>query len=477
MDCTFSTPPRPSISEAAIQLIQALLKKEPHTRLTIDQIIAHPWLNECEELSFDEIANATKLPSVPKNVKTSVHNQVIDQMVIKGVGNSKEHIEKVLESVRAIEEETYVDDKSTHNNGSNAEPALSGDKSRGVNHEHYIKATYQLLKDKSLREFHGLHQNNSVSTKVTGHLPKRLLPLRPRKHLIQQISKNTKPFQEEEVEDDNPITFTAPIATQLELPNDDGTGFTLPLQRKCSIVSEEGSCAAEGNGSDLSSLEGPIGDRLIHEEQKPSLPIVNIVVTDYSENDALQEDEEEALYSNMYENECDIDVGPKDWETTVGYTDTCVEANTKSDTVDHLNKGPVMATTQSTLHSVSSSPELLRNAEMEEMADNNYDVCVSGSQTSRGRPPTMILSNETKHDKKSDRLISHFGTNVSTNNSTNNSNSPSMRIIVQSKSCNNILFNDNGSPISETKSETKKSSNSVCMKKHKNDRTDCCIIC
>lgn len=451
-----------------------MLKREPHTRLTIDQIIAHPWLEESEELSFDEIASATKLPTVPKNVKTSVHNQVIDQMVIKGVGDSKEHIEKVLESVRALEEETYIDDKSAPANGSHSEPSFNSDKGRAINHEHYIKATYQLLKDKSLREFHGLHQNNSVSTKATGHLPKRLLPLRPRKHLIQQISKFTKPFQEEEAEDDNPITFTAPAAQQLEIPNDDGTGVTLPLQRKCSIVSEEGSCAAEGNGSDLSSFEGPIGDRFAHEEQKPSLPIVNIVVTDYSEADGSQEDDE-ALYSKTCEAE-DSEKGPKD-ETTSCAVEPSVEANLKSDVSDHLNKSPAMVTNHPTLHSVSSSPELLRSAEMSEMNDSNYEMCVSGAQSGRVRPATMILSNETKHDKQSDRLISHFGTNVSTN-STNNSNSPSMRIIVQSKSCNNILFNDNDneSSHSETKSQ-KKSSNSVCMKKHKTDRTDCCIIC
>ena len=385
-------------------------------------------------------------------------------MVIKGVGNSKEHIEKVLETVKAEEEQPYKSMSPTPPIGTDS--TVNGEKTTAVNHEHYIKATYQLLKDKSLREFHGLHQNNSsVNPNISGHLHKRLLPLRPRKHLIQQISRNTKPFQEEEAEDDGPICFTAP-PQQLEIPNDDGTGFVLPLQRKCSIVSEEGSCAAEGNGSDLSSFEGPIGDRSTHEEVRPSLPIVNIVVTDYSEADGSQPDGEEPLNSKESEIIIDSDMGPND--------DRIVELSINGKS-GQLTKTPIIATTQSTLHSVSSSPELLRNTDMEDVCDNDLDNCMS--QSSGVRHSTMILTNDTKHDKQTDHLISHFGTNVSTNNSSINSNSPSMRIIVQSKSCNNILFNENESSLSDNNKSEKKSSNSVCMKRHKNDRTDCCIIC
>ena len=443
-----------------------MLKKEPNHRLTIQEITSHNWLNEFEDLSFDEITNASKLPIVPKNVKHSVHNQVIDQMVTKGVGNSKEHIEKVLEAVKAEEEHPYKSVSPTPTVGTDS--TVNGEKS-AANHEHYIKATYQLLKDKSLREFHGLHQNNSsVNPNITGHLHKRLLPLRPRKHLIQQISRITKPFQEEEGEEDGPISFTAP-PQQLELPNDDGTGVTLPLQRKCSIVSEEGSCAAEGNGSDLSSFEGPIGDRAVLEEVRPSLPIVNIVVTDYSEANAEDDEEEEVLNSKESEIK-DSDMGPNNEKIRERKIDPSL-----SDTTEQLTKKPIIPTTQSTFHSVSSSPELLRNTDMEEVSDNDLENCMS--QSSRGRPSTMILSNETKHDKQSDHLISHFGTNVSTNISSINSNSPSMRIIVQSKSCNNILFNENESSLSDKNKSEKKSSNSVCMKRHKNDRTDCCIIC
>ncbi|CAG2111376.1 unnamed protein product, partial [Medioppia subpectinata] len=461
LDCTFSTPPRPSITESAIELIKALLKREPNNRLKIEEIITHLWLQECEDLSFEDITCSSKLPSVPKNVKHSVHNRVIDQMVTKGVGDSKEHIEKVLESVLSDEPHNNAGAKSSSPTPTvtpiNGDSAVNGERTQsGVNHEHYIKATYQLLKDKSMREFHGLHQSNSsVNPNISGHLPKRLLPLKPRKHLIQQISRNTQPFQEEEQEEDNPIMFTAPA--QLELPNDDGTGLVLPLQRKCSIVSEEGSCAAEG-GSELSSLEGPIGERWIYDELRPIHPIVNIVVTDYSESEDTLPEADETLHSNDYDMS-ESDLGPTDEPS--------------------LNPNPnttVMVTTGPTLHSASSSPELLRNAEMEEMSESDYENCMS--QSSRVRPTAMILSNETKHDKQSDHLISHFGTNVSTNNtSINNSSSPSMRIIVQSKSCNNILFNENESSNSVTNKSDIKSSDSVCMKRHKTDRTDCCIIC
>ena len=457
-----------------------MLKREPNTRLTIDGILLHPWLNDNEEFCVDDINNAAKLPNVPKNVKHSVHNRVIDQMVMKGVGKSREHIERVLDQVFGNHDQPNDTKSMSPTPPPNGESTVNRDRHQsGVNHEHYIKATYQLLKDKSMREFHGLHQNNSsVNPNISGHLPKRLLPLRPRKHLIQQISKNTKPFQEEEAEEDT-LSFTAP-PLQLELPNDDGTGLVLPLQRKCSIVSEEGSCAAERTGSDLSSFEGPIGDRSLHEEFKPILPIVNIVVTDCSEaehsDDSQQEEPTEELNSND-EEKSDSDLGPNNESNT---TDTSMDTTLTNDTNgEHLVlaiKTAKVTTNQSTLHSVSSSPELLRNTDLDDMCGNNsFDNCMS--QSSRVRPTAMILSNETKHDKQSDHLISHFGTNVSTKNSSVNSSSPSMRIIVQSKSCNNILFNENSDSNSDQKASELKSANSVCIKRHKTDRTDCCIIC
>ncbi|XP_054164751.1 uncharacterized protein LOC128962404 [Oppia nitens] len=449
LDCNFSTPVRPYISESAIELIKSLLKRDPDNRLTIEEIVTHPWLNDSDEFSFDDIKYLSKLPIVPKNVKNSVHNRVIDQMVTKGVGNSKEHIEKVLENV-LLEDQPNNSLKDKTNGGCDSVNTQSG-----VNHEHYIKATYQLLKDKSMREFHGLHQNNnSVNQNTSGHLTKRLLPLKPRKHLIQQISKNTKPFQEEESEDDNPISFSAGI-NQLDLPNDDGSGLVLPLQRKCSIVSEEGSCAAEG--SDLSSFEGPINDRISLNEHKPVLPTINIVVTDCSQADESQTDEDEVLNSELGQ------IGDINMESTV---------NTNFSNEPSIYN-PIVTTTVSTLHSVSSSPELLRNNDED---DNDFDVSHSG----RGPKGTaMILLNETKHDKQTDHLISHFGQNVSTNNSSiNNSSSPSMRIIVQSKSCNNILFNENDSFNSSINDKSDiKSVNSVSIKRHKTDRNDCCIIC
>ncbi|CAG2182972.1 unnamed protein product, partial [Oppiella nova] len=162
LDCTYSTPSRPSITESAIELIKSLLKRDPNNRLKIEEITTHPWLKECEDLSFDDITYSVKLPTVPKNVKHSVHNRVIDQMVDKGVGDSKEHIEKVLESVlsETAEHTTTKSVSPTPMNGDSI--GVNGSRPQSnVNHEHYIKATYQLLKDKSMREFHGLQQNNS----------------------------------------------------------------------------------------------------------------------------------------------------------------------------------------------------------------------------------------------------------------------------------------------------------------------------
>ena len=63
------------------------------------------------------------------------------------------------------------------------------------------------------------------------------------------------------------------------------------MNRKCSIVSEEGSCAAEGTGSDASGYEGPI--RIYQDDLEMNRPSVNIVVTDYSEINECDELEEE----------------------------------------------------------------------------------------------------------------------------------------------------------------------------------------
>jgi hypothetical protein len=314
-----------------------------------------------------------------------------------------------------------------------------------------------------MRELHGLNQNNSsVNQSLSGHLPKRLLPLKPRKHLIQQISRNTKPFQEEDVEEDNPISFSANARNvqQLELPTDDGNGFVLPLARKCSIVSEEGSCVAEGTGSDISSCDGPT---LTHDDQNITHSIVNIVVTDCS--DVCESCDTQN--SNESVNE---ELGP-----ISDTNESCIEPEIKTNKNGHIitNKKPSNIATHPTLHLVSSSPELLRSNEVEDLEESDYENYVS----SRNRPTTMILCNERKHDKDNDHIISHFGTNVSTNNSSINTNSPSMRIIVQSKSCSNISYNDNDSS-NDNKSCDLKNANSVtCIKRHKNDRIDCCIIC
>lgn len=460
LDCTFSTPPRPSISESAIELIKALLKREPDTRLTIQQIIAHPWLDDNEELCLGSADNTSKSQFVPKTVKKSVHDRVIDQMISQGIGTSREHIEKVLEK-EWTQESTGNTTKTMSPIPGSEDLPVNGERTQsGLNHDHYIKATYHLLKDKSMRELHGLNQNHSsVNHNVSGHLPKRLLPLKPRKYLIQQISR-PKPFQEEEDEDDNPISFSANAQNvqQLELPTDDGNGFVLPLARKCSIVSEEGSGVAEGTGSDISNYEGPI---LAREEHSTTHPIVNIVVTDCSEADECED------MQNSNES-VKADSGP------MSETNEHSNRTTNSKNGHLINKNTSNVTSNTTLHLVSSSPELLRSNEVEDIEDSDYENFVS--QSGRNRPATMILCKEKNHDKDGDRMISHFGTNVSSNNSSKNSNSPSMRIIVQSKSCNNILFNENDSSNNEKSCELTNAS-SVCMKRHKSDRTDCCIIC
>ncbi|RWS25908.1 protein kinase-like protein 6 [Leptotrombidium deliense] len=431
LDCTFSTPPRPSVSESSITLIKSLLKRDPNSRLTIHQILQHHWLrdangtnNEPTPIKSGELI--TETPKLSSNIstnqkhqKSSVHESIIDQMINLNVCKSKDEVERALFKTKRLSEKN--------------DNLVNGVKdSTSISHDNYLSATYHLLKDKCLRELRNISSHTNANANTIGHHHKRILPSRPRKQLLQQPSRLRPGFI---VEEDSEQQFDSNSSSpQLETPVEDDK-FFLPLARKCSIVSEEGSCAGTDHlGSDGGSEKLLEFDRY---ETGGSYPSVDIVVTD-----------------------CSID---EDRETDEPSSET------RDDSQDLVDcNGDVCRTLNSNLtsmHMISSSPEL-RDDEYVERETGRRDRSTSG----RG---SVIIANESREHNDFVEAFSHKGKQSSLP-------STSLRVIVQSKSCNNILLNDENKSTNMKSNECRNSDTSNCqklVKKGKRDKNDCCHIC
>ena len=189
------------------------------------------------------------------------------------------------------------------------------DRSKPIGQDAYITATYHLLKDKLFREHHGISVTHQVLANKTTH-HKKVLPNRPRKSIIKPptFGLSTLKATEEEQEELPATESTNNAGTNgvLNLPYEEDAAFTLPLARKCSIVSEEGSCAGtdgwEGsdsvlNHSNIQSLDNDGGEIQQQQQRQTTsnirvphkFPVVDIIITDYSEYEPREEEEEMIL--------------------------------------------------------------------------------------------------------------------------------------------------------------------------------------
>lgn len=430
LDCTFSTPPRPSISEEVIDLIKALLQRDPNTRLTIQQVLAHPWL-QSEDVEFsDDKSVSPKSNLLAKAGKTNLHDSIIEQMLSRGMG-TRDNIEK------ALKENTEKSNSEFEEIMTNVNGNLPDDNITHTSHKHYIKATYNLLRDKFIRE-HNVSSSNGKSTSPISH-HKRVLPPKPRKHLFQQQKARMEqplPEVEDEGKEKENNSDNIRSLNQVEIMHEEDNGVVLPLARKCSIVSEESSCAAD---SDLSCYDLPT--RICHDDSISNRAFVNIIVTDCSE---IEESD-----------------GPEEQDSSVTGTNEGPENEAKTSFSQ-----PFVKTQCSSLHLVSSSPELLCSSEDQDLDSNEFDN--NRESTSSHRPATMVLSSETCNESD--------GVNITgINNSSSSATATSMRIIVQSKSCN-ILFRDD-SRNSKKKFEKTKTNVRRQSKSSRSDRNDCCVLC
>lgn len=534
LDCSFSTPQRPNVNENAVDLIRSLLRKDPRSRLTIRQILEHPWLREEQPLSSPNAATADqhsspvasqneikesdleeepvfrqqtvlddemaelrkKLSSVEsydksKNFDEQLHDSVIEQMLTKGMCNSKEQVETAIKCSRKIANASkheivkkIIPNQEELNDQAAAAGQADGDDKNARDcyntdnkliNQHleenstltekedrekaYLTATYNLIKDKISREQQGIHLTNQVQSKLMHH--KKVLPTRPRKSIIKQPqfglasaggisrpdSAGSCELNEsaEEQQKFNDLLVNNKSVAELPVYEEDSNGlFMLPLARKCSIVSEEGSCIANsdysGNeySSDINSGHNSIGNynslndyslnaelnkvrshsylnnnqsnnsskRNSRENLKiQSMPLVNIVITDFS--NTIEEDER--LEIDEFNN-CTV---KNEQGTTVCQS---------TDEQEHRKSG-YFCPTSSSLHQASSSPDLGRE---EKLSEQKSDLVIS-------------KEDEDQNANQFDEHVINQLNQLNQSSSGKGSLHTSMRVIMQSKSCNNIL--------------------------------------
>ena len=219
--------------------------------------------------------------------------------------------------------------------------------------------------------------------------------------------------------------------------------FMLPLARKCSIVSEEGSCIANsdysGNeySSDINSGHNSISNynslndyslnaelnkvrshsylnnnqsnssskRNSRENLKiQSMPLVNIVITDFS--NTIEEDER--LEIDEFNN-CTV---KNEQGTTV--------CQSSDDPENRKSHSGYFCPTPSSLHQASSSPDLGREEKINEPSD-------------------LVISKEDEDQNENQLFDEHVINQLNQSSTGKASLHTSMRVIMQSKSCNNIL--------------------------------------
>lgn len=428
MDCSFTTPEKPNVSQESIDLIKGLLRKEPDKRFTIEEIMNHPWLE-------DKISSKTC--DKQEIAKTTVQDHIIDQMIVQGISLSKETIHKILNNEH-----------------------LSTTETDNLNDHHYIKATYHLLKDKSAREGKGINQNvnSNINYCKRGNILKKPNYTNYKKFHNIQENTTTNLCETNLDAEKSPDSLCS-----LEVPQNSNS-FVLPLARKCSIVSEEGSAYSESNFAESPIPENP--NELTNSANMPQAT-VDIFVTDSSSNTSHNK-------TGDYLIDCSI---------SQNYEDNYLHKKLAS----HLSNKE-----SSGLHSVSSSPDFLNSDILDKIDEksqnfdkNSCDLETLNSKINRNDNFSIshiqdesILSrysNIMKNKKINNvRIAKPPPPPIETLNPNCQSNkSPSMRVIIQSKSLNNIALTEQSS----TDTKLANSISSVSIKAPKADKADCCIIC
>ncbi|UXI16995.1 Kaptin [Sarcoptes scabiei] len=438
LDCSFAIPEKSSVSEISRNLIFNLLKKDPNERLSIEQILNHRWLKETNEKKT--LNYCGKKESRFKNL---VHEHIIDQMIRQGIGVSKDTIRNILKNEHIETNQSNETDKVKNN----------------ITDHHYIKATYHLLKDKSTRNSKGIDidQPTPMKQQKRGILTKRTDSNSIHNRVSERKSLN--------------LLSTTQSLSNLDVPTGSSC-YVLPLARKCSIVSEEGSIFAENSNSSerddhsLDRIPNHFTSQNSIEQTQHSLKnnpssSIDIFVTDASSNFTSNE---KILENHLHSNE----------------------------KIENFRK-------DLGIHPVSSSPDLY---EIETNNSKDFDLSDTIISNCTADPNDKLLFKQSfeQVENAGKKLNNIRKMMIETDRKKYNSSeteladpkSPSLRVIVQSKSLNNIAFNDHrvaeinensNSKISDNNEEIgiTKMANSISTttikSNQKSDKSDCCIVC
>lgn len=439
-------------------------------------------------------------PATPEKVvpaSNSVHDRVIDTMLAQHMCVSKDQIEFALKNSREVSSGSRLLAANLAANATSITApdiiAVNGEVVPSPVNDNYIVATYNLLKDKLVREIQGISPNNSNVHEIRSNLYKRGSALRPRKPLVQQAPRfmpRFNPPMSSVSKDDKPNgseVNTGTVVNHIENLAEEEP-FALPLQRKCSIVSEEGSCA----GADLSGHNSEGGSDvhtfLVGEDDstvtvRRSHPSVNIVVTDYS-SDTFQNDIPlEEMELNEVSSDCLMD------EETPEKSDEEESPETRTMATDQ-KLANLVCSASDRLHQVSSSPDFQRERNGD-YADENEGGNTSGCQKGTDMPkgPVMLIDSKNEENQVNDieRHVPRRNSRQTTDaivSPSSKKTSTTMRVIMSSKSCNDILMKENndgtnGSNAGSCRDSTNRKSTGCgqLIKRNKGDRTDCCTIC
>lgn len=389
-------------------------------------MVNHPWLRD-KNCKFVNDFNKND-----SRYKNSVHEHIIDQMIKQGIGVSKDVIKMILknehmETLNSNEKDFYYTMTS-------------------INDHHYIKATYHLLKDKSTREFKGIDTNSQIKF---------------RQNKRGNITKNRNESKGRNINQDkkkllNSLNLTS---SNLELPQNPSS-YVLPLARKCSIVSEEGSICTENNIPENFNFERMHSTNSQH--------AIDIFVTDAS--DITKVDISEKIPENLQTN-----------KTSIGFKSINEETCTTPAKIEAI------------LHPVSSSPDFLQTQIDQDI--KNSSICDSGDgfigdNFSITNEQTLFIPYNAKAKDKLMNNVRIAGKTLSTPSSklncdsssasNNQSNSkPSVRVIIQSKSLNNIAFIETNNPVDNNVNVSKltNSISTINIKgQNRSEKNDCCSI-
>ena len=270
------------------------------------------------------------LRSKSPSTLNEVHERVISDMIAKKMCSSKEQVERALRLSRVSSGSRWsfsslpvVGEGVPMNTTNLLEPKKEEDPDfKGIltqqpsldderRNDSYITATYNIIKDRMMKDIHGI-PNNSIANahevmsnaKMPHAKKSHALPGRKRgvskppsigRPPLDERSLKAQLLQEEEEVQSRLKTGHSGEGDILE---EEPAVVTLPLQRKCSVVSEEGSCELSGRlsetGSDILAHTLFLNEDLV--VKRPCIPSVDIVITEMSQakscQDLLESDDE-----------------------------------------------------------------------------------------------------------------------------------------------------------------------------------------